>query len=77
MHFNELFQYKNARNIFYDFLIDLHQLKPEDNNSKTDRLFMTNFWGVAEYLDYMLPHIVTPQMIRDLIQRMKEAEPSC
>ena len=74
MHFNELFQYEKARKVFYDFLIDLNQLKPEDDNPNTDRLFMTNFWGIAEYLDYMLPHIITPQMMQDLVERMKQAE---
>lgn len=77
MHFNELFSYPNARNVFYKFLEDLQQLKPEDNCKETDQLFLTNFWGIAEYLDYMLPHLVTPQMMRKLVYEMKRAEGIC
>lgn len=73
MHFGEVFANEVTRDIFYDFLIELEEILPEDRNEENDNNFLSNFWGIAQYLDYMLPMKVTPEMVEELVEKMQNA----
>ena len=72
-HFLEIFSNAKSREIFYHFLIEHGELLPEDMCAQSDTLFETNFWGMEQYLDYMLPSKITPEMMRELADKMNKA----
>lgn len=72
-HFLEIFSNAKSREVFYHFLIEHGELLPEDMCAQSDTLFETNFWGMEQYLDYMLPSKITPEMMRELADKMNKA----
>jgi beta-glucosidase len=72
-HFMDIFANPVARKIFYEFMIGHGFLKPEQDCQFTDTVLESTFWGIAQYLDYMIPMQVTPEMVEELMQRINEA----
>ena len=62
-----------ARKLFYAFMLEHGFLKLEQVNEATDISLSSTFWGVGQYMDYMVPAEVTPEMIRDLVDRINKA----
>lgn len=72
-HFMDIFANPIARKMFYEFMIDHGFLKPEQDCQSTDTVLERTFWGIAQYLDYMIPAEVTPEMVEELMRRINKA----
>ena len=72
-HFSEIMSNPTARKMFYDFMLEHGFLKPEQVNEMTDVSLSSTFWGIGQYMDYMIPAEVTPQMISELIDGINKA----
>ena len=72
-HFSEIMGNPTARKLFYAFMLEHGFLKLEQVNEATDISLSSTFWGVGQYMDYMVPAEVTPEMIRDLVDRINKA----